>query len=85
MYAVLKEVAEIRRFQVLVYNGNKVQLRIEEKQGADKVAVFEKAKKALEDYLALQGVSEVKITLAEELPQQDKNSGKYKHVVNMQK
>ena len=85
VYAVLKEVAEIRRFQVLVYNGNKVQLRIEEKQGADKVAVFEKAKKALEDYLALQGVSEVKITLAEELPQQDKNSGKYKHVVNMQK
>ena len=84
VYAVLKEVAEIRRFQVLVYNGNKVQLRIEEKQGTDKETAFAKAKNALADYLAIQGVSKADIELADEMPQQDKNSGKYKHVVNMQ-
>ena len=85
VYAVLKEVAEIRRFQVLVFNGNKVELRIEEKQGADKTIAFEKAKQALADYLAVQGVETVDIVFSDELPQQNRNSGKFKHVVNMQK
>ena len=85
IYAVLKEVEDLRRFQVLVFDGNKVQLRIEEKQGADKTAVFEKAKEALVSYLAVQGIMTVDITLSAEMPQQDANSGKYKHVVNMQK
>ena len=75
----------MRRFQVLVHNGNKVQLRIEEKQETSREMVFEKAKKALKDYLAVQGVFKVDIVLSPEMPQQDKNSGKYKHVVNMQK
>ncbi len=85
IYAVLKEVTDIRRFQVLVYDGNNVQLRIEEKTGADKLAVFENAEKALKEYLKVQGVSNVNITLAQEMPQQHPDSGKFKHVVNMQK
>lgn len=85
VYAVLKEVENLRRFQVLVYNGNKVHLRIEQKQGADKTAVFEKAREALVNYLAVQGVENVYVTLLEELPQQDANSGKFKHIINMQK
>ena len=85
VYAVLKEVENLRRFQVLVYNGNKVHLRIEQKQGADKTAVFEKAREALVNYLAVQGVANVYITLLEELPQQDANSGKFKHIIHMQK
>ena len=85
IYAVLKEVGDMRRFQVLVYDGNKVSLRIEEKQGADKAQVFEKARTALAGYLVTQGVTAVEITLSADLPQQHADSGKFKHIVNMQK
>ena len=84
VYAVLKEVEDIRRFQVLVYDGNNVRLRIEEKSGADKLTVFENAKKALKEYLKVQGVNDVNIILSQEMPQQHSDSGKFKHVVNMQ-
>lgn len=85
IYAVLKEVHGIRRFQVLVHPGNKIVLQLEEKEGMDRGKVFEKAKDSLKKYLAEQGVPEVTVALSEEMPKQDKNSGKYKHVVNMQR
>ena len=84
IYAVLKEVRGIRRFQVLGYPGNKIVLRLEEKEGADRAAVFAEARERLEGYLAEQGISEAEITLSEEQPRQDAGSGKYKHVVNRQ-
>lgn len=83
IYAVLKEVHGIRRFQVLGYPENSIVLRLEEKEGADRTVVFGEARERLERYLAEQGISEVGITLSEELPRQDAGSGKYKHVVNM--
>ena len=85
IYAVLKEVHGIRRFQVLGYPGNNIVLRLEEKESADRVSAFAEAKERLERYLAEQGISEAEITLSEETPRQDAGSGKYKHVVNMQK
>ena len=84
VYAVLKEVAGIRRFQVLVYPENRVVLRLEEKAGSDRMAVFEGAKAALETYLASQNVGSVTIHLSEELPRQNPQSGKFKHIVNME-
>ena len=84
VYAVLKEVHELRRFQVLVYAGNKVELRLEEQEGTDRTEAFEKAKTSLEQYLLSQGIGHVTVTLSEILPQQDPNSGKYKHIVNVQ-
>ena len=85
VYAVLKEVHDIRRFQVLAYPENRLELRLEENDGADRTATFETAKKHLEEYLASQGIRHEAITLSEEPPQQDANSGKFKHIVNMQK
>ena len=84
VYAVLKEVPEIRRFQVLAYPGNVLELRLEEKTGSSKEAVFGKAKTSLETYLAAQHVNHVQITLSEDLPRQNPNSGKFKHIVNME-
>ena len=84
VYAVLKEVHELRRFQVLVYAGNKVELRLEEQEGTDRTEAFEKAKTNLEQYLLSQGIGHVTVTLSEILPQQDPNSGKFKHIVNVQ-
>ena len=84
MYAVLKEVHDIRRFQLLVYPENRVELRIEEKDGSNKEKVFKQAEIQLKNYLKTQGVTNVTITLSDDLPQQNQNSGKFKHVINMQ-
>ena len=83
IYAVLKEVHSLRRFQVLVYGGNRVEMRIEEKPGEDRSEAFEEAARCLEEYLLSQGTDPVKITLSEEPPRQHPNSGKFKHIVNM--
>ena len=85
VYAVLKEVHEIRRFQVLAYPGSKVLLRIEEQEGADRSGAFEKAAVSLRNYLDSQGVHHAEILPDEELPKQDEGSGKFKHIINMQK
>lgn len=84
LYAVLKEVHCIRRFQVLAYPGNTLALRLEEAEGADRAAVFHTAKERLKGYLAAQGVSAVTVSLAEGPPRQDPGSGKFKHIVNLQ-
>ena len=85
VYAVLKEVHDICRFQVLAYPGNRLELRLEEKDGTDRKEVFKTARQHLTEYLASQGIQHVTITLSESPPQQDPNSGKFKHIVNMQK
>lgn len=84
VYATLKEVHELRRFQVLVYPENRIELRIEEKEGVSRSTAFEKAKVQLEEYLKSQGVSVVTITMSDLLPQQNPNSGKFKHIINLQ-
>ncbi|MCR5794593.1 MAG: hypothetical protein K6G61_04510 [Solobacterium sp.] len=84
VYAVLKEVHDIRRFQVLVYADNRIVLRMEEKEGTDRSEVFEQAKESLGRYLSSQGVQNVVYELSGELPMQDPGSGKFKHIINMQ-
>ena len=84
LYATLKEVHELRRFQALVYPGNRIELRMEEQTGTDRLAAFEKARTALKGYLAAQGVSHVTIILSDDSPRQHPKSGKFKHIVNME-
>lgn len=82
IYAILKEVHELRRFQLIVRSGNQVSLRIEAATGIDEQTAFHKAKSALESFLEIQGVYTVKITLSEEKPTAQKGSGKFKHIIN---
>ncbi len=84
LYAVLKEVHAVRRFQLLVYAGNRIQLRLEEQEGSSRQAAFEEAERRIRDYLRSQGISRVDIALSEEQPRQDPGSGKFKHIVNRQ-
>ncbi len=81
-YALLKEIHGIRRFQLVVYPENRIEVRLEEKEGTGRQAAFEAAKTALTDYLASQNVHHVQITLTEETPRQDKGSGKFKHIIS---
>ena len=85
IYAVLKEVHVLRRFQVLVYPQNQIELRIEPREGEDRNTAFAIAKDSLTKFLATQNVLHVDIRLSEEKPCQNPNSGKFKHIINMYK
>ena len=85
IYATLKEVHELRRFQVLVYPENRIAMRIEEAEGVHRDDAFEKARARLREYLGSQGVTQVEVTLLNEPPRQDAGSGKFKHIINLQK
>ncbi len=82
IYAVVKEVHELRRFQIIVHNENRVEVRIEQKDGVSREEAFNKAKQILTAFLQTQGVYDVSISLSEELPIQHAKSGKFKHIIN---
>ncbi|MBQ6223018.1 MAG: phenylacetate--CoA ligase family protein [Solobacterium sp.] len=83
IYAVLKEVHDLRRFQVLAYPDNTMVLRMEEKERTDRNYVFENASEYLKNYLQTQGITHVTIILSEDPPRQHPQSGKFKHIINM--
>lgn len=82
IYAKLKEVHELRRFQLLKFPQNRVELRLEPGSGIGRAEAFEKASEALRELLAVYGISHVTVALSEELPKQHPVSGKFKHVYN---
>lgn len=76
LYAVLKEIDEISRFQIVLHKENNVEVRL---LSNDAVKSFEKAKVLLTEYLKKNNVY-ANIYLSQELPQNDPISGKFKHV-----
>lgn len=82
IYAILKEVHTLRRFQVLVYPENTVKLRLEPQTGIESEIVFEEAREKLKEFLAKQGILHVTIEMSDEKPAQNPKSGKFKHVIN---
>ena len=83
VYAVLKEVHGIRRFQLLAHPENRLELRLEPADGQSRAELFTLASEALKLYFITQGVTDVCITLADALPSQHDKSGKFKHVINL--
>ena len=84
IYARLKEVSALRRFQLLKYPANRVELRLEPMEGVGREGAFEKASEALRELLCVYGITDVAVSLSEELPRQHPVSGKFKHVINVQ-
>lgn len=82
IYAILKEIHEIQRFQIVAHKDNRLELRINPVYGHSKEEVFEFACTALRKFLASHGIHHVKIFLSEEEPKQHPQSGKFKHVIN---
>lgn len=83
IYARLKEVPRLRRFQVLKYPDNRITLRLEPMAGGEEEA-FAQASDALRDLLGTYGVRTVQISLSGEAPKQHPVSGKFKHVMNVE-
>ena len=77
LYAILKEIHEIQRFQIVQQEQNVLSIRL---VAANKENAFEKAKKALENYFDRLGI-EVSILLSDEEPAVDRRSGKFKHII----
>ena len=79
LYAILKEIHGIQRFQLVQVSGNKLELRL---IADNKEKLFEQAKKPVNEYLLQNGVT-CEIYLSTELPQANKYSGKFKHIIAM--
>ena len=84
IYAVLKEVHSMKRFQLLAYPDNQLELRLEPAEGITRSDAFEQAKQALLGFLTTQGVFNVSLTLSQDVPKQQVGSGKFKHIVQME-
>lgn len=82
VYATLKEVHCLRRFQLVVYPENRIELRLDVGTDISKENAFEKADTALRMFFQQYGVRNIDITLSDDSPKQHPNSGKFKHIIN---
>ncbi|NLL75871.1 MAG: phenylacetate--CoA ligase family protein [Clostridiales bacterium] len=80
LYAILKEVHGIRRFQLVQTAYNRLELRL---IADDRQAAFAQARQALKNYLNQNGVS-AELLLSEKIPEASPISGKYKHIIAKQ-
>jgi phenylacetate-coenzyme A ligase PaaK-like adenylate-forming protein len=83
VYATLKEVNGLKRFQLVASAGNRIELRIEPAEGWTKGDAFAQAHQILAEYLATHGVTRPVITLSDAEPRQHSESGKFKHIINL--
>ena len=77
LYAILKEIHGINRFQLIQSEKNTLELRL---LANDKQKAFMEAKSKLEEYLCKHGI-QAEVFLSEEEPQANPVSGKYQHVI----
>lgn len=79
LYAIIKEVHGIDRFQLIQICNDCLELRL---LAADKQKAFADAKQAIESYLAQNGVT-VEVVLSEKFPEANPISGKFKHIISL--
>ena len=84
IYATLKEVHTLRRFQFVVYDDNRIELRLIPTNGVSRQEAFAQATEKLKNFLVSQGVSDYTCVLSEEEPKANPRSGKFKHIVNIE-
>ena len=77
LYAILKEIHRINRFQLIQSENNTLELRL---LADDKHKTFLEAKNKLEEYLCKHGI-QAEVLLSEEEPKANPVSGKYQHVI----
>lgn len=80
IYATLKEEHTLRRFQLVVYPGNRMELRLIPAEDIQRTEAFARAAFQLKEFFSSQGVADYTCTLADGEPATGKN-GKFKHIV----
>lgn len=81
LYAILKEIHQIRRFQLVMGKGNKLSLRMVCAPEENREETFGIARERVGAYLAQNGINEVEWRLSDREPEREKGSGKFKHVL----
>ncbi|WP_414732747.1 phenylacetate--CoA ligase family protein [Acetobacterium carbinolicum] len=82
IYATLKEIHGIIRFQLIAEGENKLELRITSGIGDDPQRLFEEAQNKLSAFLASHGVTTAHLSFSDLTPVQHPQSGKFKHIIN---
>lgn len=80
LWSVIKETPGVQRFQAIQTAADQLTVRLETKSIADQQEVWNLLQKRLHAYLARQGLSNVQLVLAVDLPVRDPRSGKFRHV-----
>lgn len=83
IYATLKEIHCIRRFQLVAYPDNYMELRLEPIEGISNDIAFEEANVALRVFFQQYGIKNINLDLSADNPKQHPSSGKFKHIVNL--
>ena len=78
---LLEDVAGIHRFQLVQDTPDRLALRLAHGDTGERSAAWQAALRVLPDYLAQQGLSNVKLTLDEREPISDPVSGKFRQVI----
>lgn len=81
IYATLKEVQALQRFQLLTHPDRYVELRLEPAKGYTTQEAFTNAKSVLERFFLLHGLTNIDVILSHEKPRQEAGSGKFKHII----
>ena len=85
LYATLKEVHEIQRFQLVIHENNRIEVRMIPIENITVNEAFEKAQQVIKTFMATYGVTTVECILSDQLPKQHPKSGKFKHIINQVK
>ena len=76
LFALLKEIGEIRRYQIIQHDDNKLEVRL---MSEDTTIAYEKAKFSIQRYLESKGTT-VAMYLSDTKPQVHRKSGKFRSV-----
>lgn len=82
VYATLKEVHCLRRFQLIVHSENHLELRLDVNADVSKENAFIQADSALRAFFSQYDISNIDIKPSLDSPQRHPNSGKFKHIIN---
>jgi phenylacetate-CoA ligase len=80
LWSVMKETFGVHRFQAIQTAPDQLTVRLETKSGADRAEVWTSLQQQIQTYLQRQGLNNVQVELAAELPIRDPRSGKFRHV-----
>lgn len=78
--SLLEEVSEVRRFQIIQTDQSALTVRLEAEPGTQVGTAWNLAKQRLSEYLATQGLCDVRILRATETPTADPVSGKFRQI-----
>lgn len=80
LYAILKEIHGVERFQLIQHEENRLELRLVIKEGKNEKEVFEEARTNILNYLKANKIEEATVYLSENKPEHHVKSGKFKHI-----